>query len=785
MKIPFNRSWEYTEAFNDSFLLKGEGAKVDLPHTVKEVPFNCFDEKELWKTAGYAHEIPWKEEYEGKRIFIEFMAAGHYAEVFLDGEKIGTHACGYTSFKIELTGKLKKEGPNRLVVKLDSTEKTNIPPFGFVIDYLCYGGLYREVYLEIEETTFISDVFFFASGNKKAVAQVTLSGLADPEDSLLFELFDKDGLAVGQSSLKAEASVKFEIAPLEVHLWDVSDPYLYTGKVSLIRNGKAISEFSHRIGFRTALFKSDGFYLNGKKLKLRGLNRHQSYPYLGYALPDSIQKDDADILKNELGLNAVRTSHYPDSQSFFDRCDEIGLLAFTEIPGWQHIGDEEWKRQAIQNTEEMVLQYRNHPSIFLWGVRINESQDDDEFYKKTNEVARRLDPTRQTSGVRYLEKSSLLEDVYAHNDFSHTGDNRGLKKKKKASPDMNKGYFVSEFNGHMFPTKTFDNEPHQLLHALRYARVLDDMYSSEDIGGCFGWCAFDYNTHQDFGSGDRICYHGVADMFRNLKLAGEVYASQQDKTPVLAVSNSMNKGEYPASLLGDIWVFTNADSVKLYRDDEFAKEFFPDRKDYPSLPHPPILIDDLVGEIFFKNEKKYSHKDAERMIQLMMGIIRYGTKVPKKTVFQALPLLLKGKINFKTGNELYAKYFGGWGGKAPTYKFEAIKDGKVVKTVYKSAAHEVHLEMETLRNVLQEGETYDMAMVRIQAKDENGNILPYYLEPVSLSVTGPLEIVGPHEISLPGGTFGTYVKTVGQKGSGVLKAVDARGHQAELRFEIK
>ena len=128
-----------------------------------------------------------------------------------------------------------------------------------------------------------------------------------------------------------------------------------------------------------------------------------------------MQKWDADILKNELKLNAVRTSHYPQSHHFLDRCDELGLLVFTEIPGWQYIGDQEWQDQAVRNTEDMVVQYRNHPSIILWGVRINESEDDDAFYQRTNEAAHRLDPMRQTSGVRYLQKSSLLEDVYAFN----------------------------------------------------------------------------------------------------------------------------------------------------------------------------------------------------------------------------------------------------------------------------------------------------------------------------------------------------------------------------------
>lgn len=121
---------------------------------------------------------------------------------------------------------------------------------------------------------------------------------------------------------------------------------------------------------------------------------------MGYAMPASIQRMDAEVLKKELGLNAVRTSHYPQSQEFINRCDELGLMVFTEIPGWQHIGDEAWKAQAVENVKDMVIQYRNHPSIILWGVRINESQDDDEFYRRTNAIAHKLDDTRQTGGVR-------------------------------------------------------------------------------------------------------------------------------------------------------------------------------------------------------------------------------------------------------------------------------------------------------------------------------------------------------------------------------------------------
>jgi beta-galactosidase len=111
--------------------------------------------------------------------------------------------------------------------------------------------------------------------------------------------------------------------------------------------GERIDLARSRIGFREAIFKSDGFFLNGRRVFLRGLNRHQSWPFAGYAMGPGAQRQDAEILKRDLGCLVVRTSHYPQSRHFLDACDELGLLVFTELPGWQHIGNEEWKRNAL------------------------------------------------------------------------------------------------------------------------------------------------------------------------------------------------------------------------------------------------------------------------------------------------------------------------------------------------------------------------------------------------------------------------------------------------------
>ncbi|GAI70419.1 unnamed protein product, partial [marine sediment metagenome] len=128
---------------------------------------------------------------------------------------------------------------------------------------------------------------------------------------------------------------------------------------------------------------------------------------------------DAEILKYDLGVNFVRSSHYPANPSFLTRCDEIGLLVLEEIPGWQYIGDGEWKNLSKKNVEEMIVRDRNHASIFLWGVRINESKDDHDFYLDTNRIAYSLDSSRKTCGVRNFRESEFLEDVFTYNDFEH------------------------------------------------------------------------------------------------------------------------------------------------------------------------------------------------------------------------------------------------------------------------------------------------------------------------------------------------------------------------------
>lgn len=766
MDIAFNNDWLFTENFDAGF---DEAVSIRLPHTAKEIPYNYINCRDYQMVCGYRKIFTAPGDWQGKKLILRFDGAAHEATVFCNGERVGYHACGYTAFCVDITDLVRLGSENVIDVRLDTRESLNIPPFGFVIDYLCYGGLYREVTLEVKEPEYIKEVLIENTGLREIRVRI-----ASECGSLVTDIVDNSGAVISSAVGKA-----FELNVPEAELWSVDSPALYTARVRAMRDGECVDEKRLRFGFRTVKFKSDGFYLNGERLKIRGLNRHQSYAYVGYAMPRSVQELDAEILKNELGVNAVRTSHYPQSQHFISRCDELGLLVFTEIPGWQHIGDEDWKRQAVKNTDEMVRQYMHHPSIMLWGVRINESQDCDELYRRTNAVAHTLDSGRQTSGVRYIEKSRLLEDVYAYNDFSHCGDNAGLKPKKSVTAKKHNGYLVSECNGHMFPTKAFDDERHRLDHALRHAKVLDAMYADDDISGIFPWCMFDYNTHQDFGSGDGICYHGVMDMFRNPKLASAVYASQSEDKPCCVVSSSMDIGEHPAGDIGRVYVFTNADCVRLYKDGVFVREFAPSREEYPALPHPPVIIDDFIGELLITQEG-FDEKTAVAVKECLLAVAKFGpSSLPPKILAKFARLMLLKGFKFSDGVELYGKYIGNWGGEATKWRFDAVKGGKLICSVTRSPGQRVHLEVSTSKTQLCEGDTYDAAAVRIRAVDEHGNLAPYWQEPVILKCSGPIMLIGPEIISLKGGSGGCYVKTCGSSGSAELCVNDIK-----IKFEI-
>ena len=717
-----NHQWRFREEFKEEFVdpkfNDQAWTRVNLPHANKEVAYNYFDEREYQFVSTYRQIFTLPARIQGKRVFVDFAGVMTYAEVFLNGQFVGSHRGGYTPFSCELTSQIKLEEENVLVVKVDSTERADIPPFGHVIDYLCFGGIYREVNLRIVDPFYIKNVFAkpqdVLEEKKQVETTVFLANTGKKEETVIVAVqLEKAGQIVTTSSTEVtlsageEGSVDVYLKDLEdIALWDLDHPELYDVTVTLRRDNVAVDRFSTRIGFREAVVKPDGFFLNGKRVMLRGLNRHQSFPYVGYAMPARVQRKDADILKYELGLNVVRTSHYPQSPHFLDRCDEIGLLVFEEIPGWQYIGDKQWQKVAQDDVKEMIERDWNHPSIFLWGVRINESWDDRDFYLETNGIARELDPTRQTGGVRCSERSLFLEDVYTMNDFIHSGGEVVLRDQRQVTGlDEYVPYMVCEFNGHMYPTKRFDQEERLIEHALRHLRVQNAAGLDPHISAAIGWCAFDYNTHFDFGSGDRICYHGVMDMFRIPKLAAAVYASQMDpkKKPVLEPATLWTRGDRSGGAVLPIVIFTNCDEVEVVVANESVGKFYPERETYPGVDYPPVIIRDIP-------------------------------------------------------------YTGVWGSAWHNVEFVGYLAGKKVasKRFAKDPVPTKLLATPDDQTIRADG--IDATRIVFKLVDQVGNPLPYSNAALEIKVEGAGELIGPSLTGLIGGCLATWVKSNGEEG---------------------
>lgn len=700
-------------SFNTGWVFEKDIA-VTLPHTALELPFSYFDERDYQRQFTYTKVFAADPAWDADEVSVVFEGAMANARVSLNGEEIAAHKDGYTPFEARLTGRL-KAGTNVLTVVIDGSENPEIPPFGGRIDYLTYAGIYRDVWLKRTAPVSIAGVKIETpdalAANKTVIARATL---ANPQGraftgQLTATLKDATGKVLATAAQPAAAEVSLRLDGLaDIALWDIDSPNLYSLTLSLGDSDVLETTF----GFRTAEFTPEGFFLNGRHLKLRGLNRHQSFPYSGYALGRAAQERDAEILKRELHVNIVRTSHYPQSTWFLDHCDRIGLLVFEEIPGWQHIGGDAWKAEAVENVRRMITRDWNHPSIIIWGVRINESRDDHDFYVETNRLAHELDKTRQTGGVRYITDSEMLEDVYTMNDFILGNEELGGNRPRTPLRPITETtglqkpvpYMITEFGGHMYPTKSNDQEQRQAEHVRRHLDVLNAAYGNPGISGAIGWCAFDYNTHKDFGSGDRICHHGVMDMFREPKFAAYAYASQcePEEEIILQPVTFWARGERNIGGVLPLMILTNCDEVEVRYGDNVVKRLGPDRATYPHLPHAPVVFE-------------RSHFSAEEL--------------------------------------------GLWGAEWHDATITGFIGGKAVKVV-NYVADPVAKTLEVVADATAIGPN-DAVRVMVRALDQAGHKMPFYPEPVTIEVSGAGKRLGPANVPLRAGSTGFWVQATG------------------------
>jgi beta-galactosidase len=725
--LPINRRWRYSpktsdaaheRAFDDSRF-----ARVTVPHTNVRLPWHSFDDKDYEFVSIYRRHFRLPAGTRGRRVFVDFEGVMTASTVWLNGARLGEYKGGFTPFSFELTEKLDWAGDNVLAVEVDSTERADIPPFGYQIDYLTFGGIYREVSLRLVSPTFIENIFAqpkdVLSGKPTLDVQCFLeSGTKSLESGWNLEatLYDGERLiaktagAVPAGEDEWKKPVALHLDKLgAIELWGLKTPKLYRVEVKLVKDGRVLDSEERRIGFREAKFTPQGFSLNGTVVKLRGLDRHQTFPWVGQAMPGRVQRQDALILRKNLKCNIVRTSHYPQSRHFLDACDEIGLLVLEEIPGWQHIGDLAWQDIAVDNVGRMIRRDWNRPSVILWGVRINESMDNHNFYTRTNALAHELDPTRQTGGIRYLYHSELLEDVFTMNDFGFP-----LK------PPNHPLYLNTEFVGHTYPTKTIDNIERLREHTVRHARVHDQLASNPQYAGGIGWCAFDYNTHSDFGSGDRICYHGVTDIFREPKPAAGFYKSQCDPEEEIVLEPAFHwaRGDENVGFTNAL-VCSNCEHLKFYVKDKLVAEGDPNRAEFPHLKYGPFVA------------------NLDAMINAW-GDLR-----------------IEGYIG---GKQVISKTLSGRG---VDQKFTLQPDDT---TLVADGA--------------------DTTRVVLRVTDEFGAIRPFAADAIQLELAGPAEILGDNPFSLVGGTGAIWIRALEMTGKVKLTAHHPWLGVQQVDFEI-
>jgi beta-galactosidase len=730
--LPINRNWRFSpaSAVQDATAAHGKDFddssfdQVVIPHTNIMLPWHSFDEKSYEFISLYRRRFKLPAEARSKRVFVDFEGVMTASTVWINGKNLGEYKGGYTPFSFELTPHIDFDGDNLLAVDVDSTERADIPPFGYQIDYLTFGGIYREVALRIVPQTFIENIFAQPKGVLSTSPTVDVHTYiqhgATPSQplSLLVELLDGDKV-IAQATEKIPGSSGGDPVEHVVHLekpgviklWDLQNPNLYYARVTLQQGRVTVDQDTRRFGFREAVFTKEGFKLNDKVVKLRGLDRHQTFPYVGQAMPARPQKQDAKILRETLRCNIVRTSHYPQSRHFLDACDEYGLLVLEEIPGWQHIGPLPWQDISVDNVSRMIRRDWNHPSIITWGVRINESRDNHDFYVRTNAMAHKLDPSRPTCGIRYFQESEFLEDVFTMNDFGWP-----------LLPPNHDAYLNTEFVGHTYPAKSIDNMERLTEHTLRHIRVHDQLASNPQYAGGIGWCFFDYNTHGDFGSGDRMCYHGVADFFRERKPAGGFYKSQCDPEEEIVLEPAFHWARNDESTqFSKALVSSNCDNLKFYLKGQLIADALPDREQFKHLKYGPFFPD--------------------------------LTKVDLSELWG--DLRIDGYIG---GKKVISRQYSGRG---LDQKFALLPDDT---TLVADGA--------------------DTTRVVFRVTDEFDNIRPYAGDPIELSLTGPAVIIGDNPFGLVGGTGAVWIRAQQQPGTVVLTAKHPRLGEQKVTFAL-
>jgi beta-galactosidase len=738
----FNQGWRfggvyYSGAEQPEYHDRGF-RHVTLPHTV--TPLSWGD----WIPSSWEGLWIYRKHFSGAklmngRVLLDFDGVMTNATVYLNGTELGQHLGGYLPWSVELTGSL-VPGENVLAVVVDG-RWLDQPPQGNAqgpasVDYLQPAGIYRDVTLRAVPDTYIADVF------AKPTDVLTSPGLSIEATikaasgggrmQLLAELLD-GSTTVAARAVNVRVGPGTTVASIAlnrlsgIQLWSPSTPKLYTVRTTLSGANLAPHTVTHTTGFRQASFEVGGFYLNGQRLEIFGINRHQLYPYTGMAAPGRLQQRDAVLLKEVLNCNMVRCSHYPQSPHFLDACDRIGLMVWEEVPGWQYVGDANFYQAFLQDVHAMVTRDRNRPSVIVWGTRLNESASYPTLYAEARNLAYALDGSRQTTGAMSTQSTAGWgEDLFAYDDYHHSSGNAML-----APPVAGVPYLVSEAVGAVDGAPTYrwiDSSQTLGLQAQLHAQVHDIARSNPAYAGLLGWCGIDYAS---LVGGARVWanmrWPGVIDTFRVPKPGAAFYRSQVSPatTPVILPAFYWDFGPFspftgpgPSSLIA-----TNCDRLEIYVGGTLLTTATPDTASYGSLAYPPVVVDLTVST---------------------------GTSLPE--------LLVVGYVGQSQVAQL-------------KMSADTTRDTLAL----------------TLDDASIAGDGTDATRVTFRALDAYGNQRPYVVGGVTLSLSGPAALVGqnPFDFETYGGVGGAFIRSLpGHSGLVTVTAAHATLGQASVELTV-
>lgn len=609
----FNDDWEFVKDVDSTLVFNNnvDWEKISLPHTAQIEPLVIKD-RQWMGDCFYKKEFTVDSSLQGKHIALNFEGAMQVAEIFLNGNHIYTNYGGYLPFYIPIDELIDYTKPNSIIVKLNNEDNPRVPPGKPIddLDFNIFSGIYRNVWFIVKDKLHISDPIganrvagggIFVSFQDVTSQKATILVQVDAENQypekkeaeIKLTLRDKTGKIVKReispvASLPSNTyhQFKFSFEVDQPELWSPSSPNLYTIEAELLSNGNITDATSERIGIRTFRFTTQGFELNGQPLFIRGTNRHQEYPYIGYALSDNANYRDAYKIR-EAGFNFVRLSHYPHSKSFMNACDELGLLTMNAIPGWQFIGDSIFQVNALNDVRKMVRRDRNHASIILWEASLNETRMPDEFIQNAHNAVYEEYPQGDVYTCGWVEKTyDVFIPARQHSKPPHYW-NHYDKKPILIAEYGDWEYYAHNagFNQTAFKDLTPDERNSRQLRGFGQKRLNQQALNYQEAhnsnlkgspAGDANWLMYDYNR----GYAPDLEASGIMDIFRLPKFAFYFYKSQakpgessrpEFNNPFVEIANYYND---PSFL--DVKVYSNCEEVELFLNGQSVGRQKPD-----------------------------------------------------------------------------------------------------------------------------------------------------------------------------------------------------------------